>query len=86
MENALKRACEEEYPEYENYETPNVKHISIKSCLSADLVPNRRNFIDGELLWCTDILKILYIMNEGQLVKVSGGSGGGGNRMECFCT
>lgn len=81
LENALKTASEEEYPEYENYETPNVKHISIKSGLSADLVPNRRNFIDGELLWCTDT-KILYIMNEGQLVKVSGGSGGGGTEWD----
>lgn len=72
-------ATEEEYPDYD-LEEPNVNHICIKAGKYVDMTNNKRNFLDNELLWCTD-KKELYIMSNGNLVKItgSGGSSGGGD-------
>lgn len=67
----------EEYPDYAEYETPNVKHIAVKAGTYAELLDNKQNYIDNELLWCTDT-KQLYIMNNGTLNWVNKASGSGG--------
>ena len=71
---------DEDYPEYANTFSPNVKHISIKAGKYEQMVANLDKFVNNELLWCTDTLR-LYIKNEGQLVWLNkiGGSGGSGN-------
>ena len=56
----------EEYPEYTEYETPNLKHLAIKAGTYSSLLENTRNFVNNELLWCTDT-KQLYIMSNGSL-------------------
>lgn len=67
----------EEYPEYTEYETPNLKHLAIKAGTYSSLLENTRNFVNNELLWCTDT-KQLYIMSNGSLNWINkSGSGGG---------
>ena len=56
----------EEYPEYTEYETPNLNHLAIKAGTYSSLLENTRNFVNNELLWCTDT-KQLYIMSNGSL-------------------
>lgn len=60
-------------PNYSEGNEPTVNHISIKMGTWDQLNGNKRNFINGELLWCTDKTK-LYIYNNGILYAV-GGSG-----------
>lgn len=67
----------EEYPDYAEYQTPNVKHIAVKAGTYSELLDNKQNYIDNELLWCTDT-KQLYIMNNGTLNWVNKASGSGG--------
>ena len=58
---------------------PNVTHLGIKMGSYANMAANKDNFVDGELLWCSDT-KQLYIKSKGSLYwlnKSSGGSGGG---------
>lgn len=64
---------EEVEPEYEDCEEPNVPHISIKMGTYSQLQAYIKNFIPGELLWCTNKRK-LYIYINGSLVVVAGGS------------
>ena len=64
----------EEVPEYPSGDEPTVNHISIKMGTWAELQSNLRNFINGELIWCTDRTK-LYIYNNGILYAVSSGTG-----------
>lgn len=67
----------EEYPDYADYETPNLKHLAIKAGTYSSLLDNTRNFVNNELLWCTDT-KQLYIMSNGSLNWINkSGSGGG---------
>lgn len=65
-------------PEYPSGDEPTVNHISIKMGTWAELQANIRNFIYGELIWCTDRSK-LYIYNNGILYAVSNGGGGEGS-------
>ena len=62
---------EEVKPEYEDCEEPNVPHISIKMGTYSQLQAYIKNFIPGELLWCTNKKK-LYIYINGSLVLVAG--------------
>lgn len=78
---AIVTLAAEEYPEYANYETPNVKHIAVKAGTYADMLENKQNYIDNELLWCTDT-KQLYIMNNGTLNWVNKSSGGGSSEWD----
>lgn len=72
----------EEYPEYTEYETPNLKHLAIKAGTYSSLLENTRNFVNNELLWCTDT-KQLYIMSNGSLNWINkSGSGGGGTEWD----
>lgn len=64
---------EEEMPD--QYTEPNIKHICIKAGKYLDMVNNKKNFVDNELLWCTD-RKELYIMSNGSLINI-GKTGGG---------
>lgn len=71
----------DDYPEYADGVIPNVKHLSIKAGLYQDMLNNSDKFVNNELLWCVDTLR-LYIKSEGQLVWVNRQSslgGGGGN-------
>lgn len=61
-------------PEYPEGEEPTVSHVSIKMGTWSQLENNLKNFINGELIWCTD-LKKLYIYNNGTLFATSTGSG-----------
>jgi hypothetical protein len=65
---------DEEIPEYPSGDEPTVNHISIKMGTWVELEKNSRNFINGELIWCTDRTK-LYIYNNGILYAVSSGGG-----------
>lgn len=75
--------AEEEYPEYTEYETPNLKHLAIKAGTYSSLLENTRNFVNNELLWCTDT-KQLYIMSNGSLnwINKSGSGSGGGTEWD----
>lgn len=53
---------------------PTVKHISIKMGTKTQLTENIKNFIPGELVFCTDEAS-LYIYIKGNLVAISGKSG-----------
>ena len=71
----------DDYPEYADGVIPNVKHLSIKAGLYNDMLSNADKFVNNELLWCVDTLR-LYIKSEGELVWVNrqsntGGGGGG---------
>lgn len=71
----------DDYPQYADGVIPNVKHLSIKAGLYQDMLNNGDKFVNNELLWCVDTLR-LYIKSEGQLVWVNrqsntGGGGGG---------
>lgn len=61
-------------PDYPSGDEPTVNHISIKMGTWAELQKNIKNFIYGELIWCTDRTK-LYIYNNGILYAVSSGGG-----------
>lgn len=52
---------------------PTVKHISIKMGTLEQLNGNLKNYVPGELLWCTSNGK-LYIYNNGALRAISGSS------------
>lgn len=67
---------EEVKPEYDDAAEPNVPHISIKMGTYEQLQSYIKNFIPGELLWCTNKKK-LYIYINGQLIVVAGGSAAG---------
>ena len=71
---------EEEIPDYPSGDEPTVNHISIKMGTWSELQNNLRNFINGELIWCTDRTK-LYIYNNGILYAVSNGGGSEGDDM-----
>lgn len=64
---------EEVEPDYEDCAEPTVSHISIKMGKWVDLQKYIKNYIPGELLWCTNKKK-LYIYENGTLVLVAGGS------------
>ena len=69
-----------EYPEWADEYLPNLKHLSIKMGKYSEMIANKQNFIEGELLWCYDTSQ-LYIVSKGaQLIWVNkgGGSSGGG--------
>lgn len=66
------------YPEYADEVSPNVKHISIKAGVYSQLLENLNKFVNNELLWCTDVQR-LYIKNQGSLIWLNKGSGGGGS-------
>lgn len=63
---------DEEEPDYPSGSEPTVTHISIKMGTWAQISTSLRNFINGELIWCTDRVK-LYIYNNGILYAISGG-------------
>ena len=54
-----------------------VPNISVKQDTAANFQANYRNILDGELVFCTDQLK-LYIYYNGAFLPVGSGSGGGG--------
>ena len=54
---------------------PTVKHISIKMGTWEQLEGNIRNFVPGELIWCTNKAK-LYIYINNKLVGISGSGSG----------
>lgn len=58
-------------PNYSEGEEPTVSHISIKMGTWEQLQGNLINFVNGELLWCTDRLK-LYINQNGTLYAIGG--------------
>lgn len=67
-----------EYPEFADGVFPNLKHLCIKMGSFATMSNNKGNYVDGELLWCSDT-KQLYIMSKGSLIwlnKSEGGAGG----------
>jgi hypothetical protein len=64
---------EEVKPEYEDAAEPTVPHISIKMGTYEQLQSYIKNFIPGELLWCTN-KKRLYIYINGSLVVVGSGT------------
>lgn len=64
---------EEVEPEYEDCEEPTVAHIAIKMGTWTQLKKYIKNYIPGELLWCTN-KKRLYIYIDGALVMVAGGT------------
>lgn len=69
-----------DYPSWADDMLPNLKHLSIKMGTYSNMIANKLNFINGELLWCYDTSQ-LYIMSKGSLIwinKGGGGSGGGG--------
>lgn len=82
-ENPLTGESEETPPETDTeeeptqYTEPNVKHICIKAGKYLDMLANKENFVDNELLWCTD-KRELYIMSNGKLINIAATSGGGG--------
>lgn len=59
-------------PSHLKYTVPN---ISVKVDTSENFGKNKRNLIDGELIWITDKAS-LYIYINGKFVPVSSGSGG----------
>ena len=65
---------EEVIPDYPSSKEPTVNHISMKMGSWAEMNNNLRNFINGELIWCTDRTK-LYIYINGILYAVSNGEG-----------
>lgn len=70
-----------EYPEFADGVFPNLKHLCIKMGSFTTMSANKNNYVDGELLWCSDT-KQLYIMSKGSLIWLNkagneGGSGGG---------
>lgn len=66
-------------PYYPEGQEPTVKHISLKMGTYEEIDANRRNFINGEPLWCTtrngEAYNRLYIYNNGILYPISGGGG-----------
>lgn len=67
-----------EYPDYATDVIPNIKHLCIKAGTYQSLLDNSDKFLNNELLWCTDVLR-LYIKSEGQLIwlnKATSSSGG----------
>ena len=75
-EDLLDEDTEEIKPNYAVNAEPTVNHISIKMGTWAEMDANRRNFIDGELIWCTDRTK-LYIYINGSLLAAGSGISGG---------
>lgn len=68
-----------EYPEWAEDFIPNLAHLSIKMGKYSEMIANKQNFINGELLWCYDTSQ-LYILSKGQFIWINkgGGSGSGG--------
>ena len=68
---------EAEYPDYATDVIPNIKHLCIKAGTYQSLLDNSDKFLNNELLWCTDVLR-LYIKSEGQLIWLNKATGSGG--------
>lgn len=75
----LNSEIESEYPEWAEDMLPNLAHLSIKMGKYSEMVSNKQNFINGELLWCYDTSQ-LYILSKNQFIWINkgGGSGSGG--------
>ena len=62
-----------EYPAYAAESEPTVNHVTIKMGTWNEIQSNRRFFINGELVWCTD-RSAMYIYVNGSFKKVASSS------------
>lgn len=64
-------------PSYPTDQDPTVPHVAIKYGTWAEMSEHRQDFVNGELVWCTDESRnCIYIYMDGQFKMV--GTGGGG--------
>lgn len=62
-----------EYPAYASESEPTVNHVTIKLGTWKEITDNRKYFINGELVWCTD-RAVMYIYVNGTFKKVASSS------------
>lgn len=59
-------------PDYEESQEPTVTHIAVKTGTLAQIQNHMRDYVNGELLWCSDKKK-LYIYQNGVIIAIGGG-------------
>lgn len=61
-------------PDYDDSKEPTVTHIAIKTGTLSQIQNHMRDYVNGELLWCSDKKK-LYIYQNGIIIAIGGNSG-----------
>ena len=77
----IKNSAEVE-PKYATAKEPTVNHISIKMGTWEQMDTGKKNFIPGELIWCTDRTKLYIFTEKGKLIPIGSGSSIGGGSSE----